>query len=188
MTIDDHPVLNTEELLEGIKTVFGDEIAEELLRGLNPIFNFRNREFFLSLNGNLSGIMFTIELLKEIPDKKSWPKEIFDWLKCGGFLEVENPELYAGILEEVGLQKDLIIVSLEQKIKYPIKAKNGLIHQKELGLHFLTLKEGLKEAFAMHANVIAIADIPLKNSGESGIKALSRLCPILLLSQLQQRK
>ncbi|MFA5792652.1 MAG: hypothetical protein WC897_02145 [Candidatus Gracilibacteria bacterium] len=182
------PKLTVEEIITEAEKTFGPTISEDLLRGKHALFDFKNRNFFLLLTENTEGGIFTIELLKELPKKTAWPSQVFDWIRVGGFLEVHDMEIYISILQELAKEKSNIIVSLERAIKYRILEPKGLVHQKELDLHFSTLREGLKEAGDLHANIIGIAEIALTDREKILIKELSRFYRLILLSEPQQAK
>ena len=84
------------------------------------------------------------------------------WLRANhGILTIHDQALYASILKYFSQNRSESAVSLERSIKYPAKSFMGLIEQKELGEHFTTLEDGLREALKIKASLIAINEIKI---------------------------
>ena len=196
--VDSAPV-NSEEFYEQIENTFGPQIANALAQGLHQSFEALGEKFFLSLAENAAGGILRIELLAPLPPKEVWPLAITDWLTRGGFLELENPELYAAIMLHLSETVDGLLVSLEKEIKYElVRARPAsavahkladyfadhstisLVHQKEFGLHFLSLKEGIYEAENLHVQTLGINGFTLAENEKDALKKLSKFHPVIV--------
>ncbi|MFA5854706.1 MAG: hypothetical protein WC846_00220 [Candidatus Gracilibacteria bacterium] len=189
--VDAAPV-NSEEFYEQIENTFGPRIADALTQGLHQTFEALGEKFFLSLAENTTGGILKIEFLEPLPPKELWPSAVTDWINCGGFLELENPELYAAIMMHLSETSSGLLVSLEKEIKYELvrthkladysaeHSTGSLVHQKEFGLHFLSLKEAIYEAENLHVQTLGINGFTLTENEKDALKKLSKFHPVMV--------
>lgn len=178
--IEDHPPIDLKEGLESLRQLFPSDSFNEFQNGIDAIIEYRENRFHLSLQEGNAGDLVLVEMLKPIPRPDQWPTAVHNWLSAGGYLEVHNPELYAGILKNWIEKNNAIAVSLEKRVLYPLDSKQGFITQKELGRDFSNLKEGLLDAFALKPKLLALNQLPLSEKEQSVIKELARRLPVLV--------
>ncbi len=155
----------TNDILPSLKEFLGENIVENLENGLEISHEYNGERFILSLQENQDGKIFLAQRLKALWNDLTGHKafaSIEKWLSANrGILTIHDQALYASILKYFSQHRTETAVSLERSIKYPAKSFMGLIEQKELGEHFTTLEDGLREALKIKANLIAINEIKI---------------------------
>lgn len=185
-TIEDHPALSDLELLEHLKEILGEKIVEDLENGLEIAYEYHSDRFILIMHENADGKVLTAKRLKPLIRDLSSHKAfttIQNWLNRGhGILRIEDHTLYASILKYYSQHKSDTALSLERSIKYPAKSFMGLIEQRELGEHFNSPEEGIRAVSQIQASLLALNEIPLKESEFKMVEKISEKNLVLLLS------
>ncbi len=174
--IEEHQELDEDALCLELETVFGSLVWNDLKNGIESFFDYREHRFLLKSFENQKGSVLFAQELPAPPELEDWPEEARVWLKKGGLLKVKDAALYAAILRTVSQNREGNVVSLERRIHYPLPSYLGFIHQKELGEHFETLEEGLKEAIELHAEVLGLRELQIP---ENILNAWAQVMPVL---------
>lgn len=180
LTLPEHPPVDLKEGLEQLRPLLSESSWTDFENMGRQVVDYRESRFHLRLQENNNGELLVVELLKPLPSQEEWPTAVFDWLAQGAYLEVHHSELYAAILQHQ-VDRNRAVVSLEESVLYPLKSTRGFVHQKEAGRDFTTLKEGLKQAFALKPNCIGIQSTFFSEKELSVLKALSPKVAILVL-------
>ena len=153
------------DIAGAIKELLGEKTLEDLENGLEISHEYNAERFIFSMQENQVGKVLLVQRLKPLWNDLSGHKafaSIEKWLKTNhGILTIHDQALYASILKYFSQNRSESAVSLERSIKYPAKSFMGLIEQKELGEHFTTLEDGLREALKIKASLIAINEIKI---------------------------
>ncbi|MBI4127325.1 hypothetical protein HY463_01305 [Candidatus Peregrinibacteria bacterium] len=183
--IEDHPEIQNSELLEHLKEILGEKILEDLENGLEVAYEYKTDRFVLSMRENSRGKILTAQRLKtpiqDLTAHKGFPV-IQNWLRRGrGILRVKDQALYASILKHYSQHKNDTAISLERSIKYPARSFIGLVEQRELGEHFTSPEEGIRDALQIKASLLAVNELPMKQSEFVLLEKFAEKNPVLLL-------
>ncbi len=184
--IEEHGEISNSELSEHLKKILGEKIVEDLENGLEIAYeDGPQARYILNMQDNSQGKIFTARRLKsliqDLSSHKSFPA-IQHWLAEGrGILRVNDQALYASILKYYSRRGSDTALSLERSIKYPAQSFTGLIVQRELGEHFGSPEEGIRDALQIKASLLAINDLPLSKREFEMIEKIAEKHPVLLL-------
>lgn len=183
--IEEQNEVSSDQLIFGLKEFLGGSILENLENGLEISHKYDGERYILSMQENQDGKIFLAQRLKPLWNDLTGHKafvSIEKWLRANrGILTIHDQALYASILKYFSQHRADTAVSLERGIKYPAKSFMGLIEQKELGEHFTTLEDGLREALKIKANLIAINEIKINKNEQAVIEKIATEKLILIL-------
>lgn len=178
--LEEHPLLSSTDLHASIRGSFGEAVSHSLDHAGKAFFELNGQHFHLRFLKDQEGGLLRIERLKPLPEPDRFPNAVHDWLREGGFLEVDAEELYAAILKHWTHEKLGLAVSLEKAVKYPVTSLLGLVEQRELATDFSTLENGVNEALTLHPALLALNQVPATNPEKSRLKTLALTVPVLL--------
>ncbi len=170
--IEEHPILTPEKMKEYVTSMLSESQLKEFSENLDHDFaleidnigRFRVNTFF-QRKGLAAVLRLIPEVIKTI-DELSLPqqiKKITEMQKglviCTGPTGSGKSSTLASLVNEINLNKQKHIITIEDPIEFVHKNQQSLVNQREVGRHVKDFKRGLRAALREAPDVILIGEM-----------------------------